>query len=232
MTKVSEVYKKLFHYTTWDGLIGILDSKNMWATNYKSLNDYSEINLFRDKLVSLVLPYSNEIVKKLLKKFPKSINGINKKGGIEKVIRHEAELLVDAHYSALGDDIYILSFCGEHSSDAINENGLLSQWRGYGSGGGAAIIFDTEKLEKILDQESIRYEYSAMYIADVVYSDDEKNLMRKYQKILPSLQMLLKIFLTLIHFSIGTMLMPQKLIILLLGALVDINIMVLVKKTR
>jgi hypothetical protein len=69
---------------------------------------------------------------------------------------------------------------------------LLSQWRGYGSGGGAAIIFDTEKLEKILDQESIRYEYSAMYIADVVYSDDEKKLMRKYQKILPSLQMLLK----------------------------------------
>jgi len=50
---------------------------------------------------------------------------------------------------------------------------LLSQWRGYGIGGGAALIFDTEKLEEILAKESISYQYSAVLLADLIYSDDE-----------------------------------------------------------
>jgi hypothetical protein len=101
---------------------------------------------------------------------------VEEKGGVESVIHHEAEVLVNAQYSALGDDIYILSFCGQHSNQSINDNGLLSQWRGYGSGGGAAVVFDTEILEEIMDMESSRFEYSAMYLADVVYSGDEQIL--------------------------------------------------------
>ncbi len=178
MLKASEEYKKLYHYTTWEGLLGILESQSLWATNYRFVNDYSEIVLFRDKLISLVHPYASETVKKIIQQFPHIKDMVNEKGGIEKVIRHEAKVLVDAQYSALEDvvEIYILSFCGQHSNRNINDNGLLSQWRGYGRGGGAAPVFNTKKLEEVIDLESSRFEYAAIYSADIVYSDDERKL--------------------------------------------------------
>jgi hypothetical protein len=174
MPKVSDAYNKLYHYTTWEGLIGILDSQSLWATNYRFVNDCSELVLFRDKLISVVHPYASETVKMIIHQFPHVNDIVNEKGGIEEVIHHEAKALVDAQYSALGNEIYILSFCGQHSSRKINDNGLLSQWRGYGSGGGAAVVFDTKKLEEILDFETSRFEYSVIYLADIVYSDDDR----------------------------------------------------------
>ena len=60
MQKVSEEYRKLYHYTTWEGLLGILQTQTLWATHYRFLNDYSELVLIRDKLIDSVVP----IVKK------------------------------------------------------------------------------------------------------------------------------------------------------------------------
>jgi len=182
MPKVSEEYKKLYHYTTWEGLLGILDSQSLWATNYRFVNDNSEIVLFRDKLISLVHSYASETVKKIIRQFPHVKDMVNEKGGIEEVIRHEGRVLVDAQYSALGDEIYILSFCGQHPNRNINDNGLLSQWRGYGSGGGAAIVFDTKKLEEMLDTETSRFEYGAVYLADIVYSDDDRKFREDFSQ--------------------------------------------------
>lgn len=176
MQKTSEVYKKLYHYTTWEGLQGILDTQTLWATNYKFLNDYSEIILFRDKLISLIRPHVHDAYKKLIIHSPQVEQKINDCGGIDQVVQHDAEVVVDAQYNALGNEIYILSFCGQHDNPKINNNGLLSQWRGYGAGGGAVLVFDTIKLEKTLELEAKRFEYGVGLIADLVYSDDEKKL--------------------------------------------------------
>jgi Protein of unknown function (DUF2971) len=176
MEKTSDVYEKIYHYTTWDGLLGILKTQTLWTTHYRFLNDYSEIVLFRDKLVSLILPYVREAYEKLVKQSPNIGQQINQEGGLDRVVQHDAEVVVDAQYRATGDEIYILSFCGQHKTLHINNNGLLSQWRGYGSGGGFALVFDTRKLEGILDEEAKRYEYSAMHLADLIYSDDEERL--------------------------------------------------------
>ena len=176
MQKTSEVYKKLYHYTTWEGLRGILDTQTLWATNYKFLNDYSELILFKDKLVSLIHPYVLKGFEKLIKQSPSVKQKIYKEGGLKKVVQHDAKVLVDAQYNALGDEIYILSFCGQPENSNIANNGLLSQWRSYGTGGGAALVFDTKKLEEILEIEAIRFEYSAVLMADIIYSDDEQKL--------------------------------------------------------
>jgi hypothetical protein len=52
----------------------------------------------------------------------------------------------------------------------------LSQWRGYGAGGGLALVFNTQKLEEILAIEAERFEYSTMHVSDLIYSDDEDRL--------------------------------------------------------
>lgn len=134
MQKISEVYETLYHYTTWDGLLGILKTQSLWATHYKFLNDYSEIVLFRDKLISLLIPYVRERYEELVKDTPRNKQEINRIGGMDHVIQHDTEVVVNSQYKATGDEIYILSFCGQHKNPHINNNGLLSQWRGYGTG--------------------------------------------------------------------------------------------------
>jgi hypothetical protein len=176
MQKTSEIYKKLYHYTTWEGLKGILQTQSLWATNYRFLNDYSEVVLFRNKLVSLILPVVQKGYEQLIAQKPSLKVKIQKKGGLKRIVQHDAEALIDAQYSALGTEIYILSFCGEPEKQSVADNGLLSQWRAYGAGGGAALVFDTENLEEMLAKEAIRYEYSAVLLADLIYSDDEQKL--------------------------------------------------------
>ena len=49
----------------------------------------------------------------------------------------------------------------------------MSQWRGYGAGGGFALVFNTQKLEEMMEIEAKRFEYSAGHLSDLIYSDDE-----------------------------------------------------------
>ena len=62
MEKVSEVYKNLYHYTSWAGLQGILASQSMWASNIRYLNDQSELLLAREPIHRLLLPKINSII--------------------------------------------------------------------------------------------------------------------------------------------------------------------------
>lgn len=176
MKKVSEIYENLYHYTTWDGLLGILKSQKLWATHCRFLNDFSEIVLFRERLVNLMLPYVQQSYDQLLQDSPHVEEKIKQEGGLGQVIRHDTEVVVDGQYKATGEEIYILSFCGEHKNHHVNRNGLLSQWRGYGAGGGFAIVLNTQKLEEILEKEAQRYEYNTILLADLVYSNDEEKL--------------------------------------------------------
>jgi hypothetical protein len=41
---MNETEKTLYHYTSLEGLLGIIESKSIWATNVLYLNDASELN--------------------------------------------------------------------------------------------------------------------------------------------------------------------------------------------
>lgn len=180
--KTSEVYEKLYHYTNWDGLLGILKNQSLWATNYKYLNDYSEIVLFRDKLITLLIPIVREKFETHIARNPNALQEINNQGGINKLIKHDTEVVVDSLYKATGNNIFITSFCGQHEDPLIHLNGLLSQWRGYGEGGGFAIVIDSKELEKLLAIEARKFQYHAMHLSDIVYSNDDKRLMEELHK--------------------------------------------------
>jgi hypothetical protein len=177
MKKTSEVYPRLYHYTTLQGLQGILKNQCIWATHYKFLNDCEEIIAFRPKLTEFLYPLSVNAIKEIIPKYPRALKIISAKGGLEAVARHETETYVDAAYSALseiGDGFYIASFCGTHDDCYLNDNGLLSQWRAYGRDGGFSIEFRTHDLEEMLHSEIKDFHYNSLLLADVVYSDDEE----------------------------------------------------------
>ena len=39
------VHPELHHYTTYDGLKGIFETRTLWATHYSHLNDSSELRV-------------------------------------------------------------------------------------------------------------------------------------------------------------------------------------------
>jgi hypothetical protein len=49
------------------------------------------------------------------------------------------------------------------------KNGLLSQWRGYGTNGAFALVFDTARLEAIMKKEFEKYTYINANLLDVIY---------------------------------------------------------------
>lgn len=173
MPKTSEVYSKLYHYTNWEGLQGILKSQSLWATNYQYLNDYTEITLFEEKLIDQAHPHVKQAYEKIIEENPQIKREIIAYGGLEKIIEHDVKGLVKSLYRATGNGIYITSFCGPHKDEKINSNGLLSQWRGYGQDGGVAVVFDTKKLEEIINLEAQLFQYNSIILADLIYSDDD-----------------------------------------------------------
>jgi hypothetical protein len=169
-TPVSQQYTELLHYTTLNGLRGILSSGCLWATDASCLNDSSEITHFFDvRLRSLVIEEANNRANELAR-IPQNLAIIVKDGGFEKVVSMET----DAWQSSLRNATlamnrpFVLSFSGP--SDArVQHSGLLSQWRGYGGDGGYALVLDTQQLEAMLAAEAQAHHYMHVQMGDIYY---------------------------------------------------------------
>lgn len=116
--------KWFFHYTTAQGLFGILEEKKIWATDANYMNDYEEI---RKGIVYAQLWFGQNQQK------------INNKMGVEhtNIIKMN---LQDEPWRQSGQRMFICSFSTEEDS--------LSQWRGYGGKVGYALGFHQDYLKK------------------------------------------------------------------------------------
>jgi hypothetical protein len=111
---------ELFHYTSADGLCGIIDSGTIWLTNAAYVNDENE------------LAYPVRLARQVVQSFNAS----------EFTDRHVAFLgwvssLIEAH--TMYKTWYIASFTTEGNS--------LSQWRAYCPIGGYSVGFDARRLK-------------------------------------------------------------------------------------
>jgi Protein of unknown function (DUF2971) len=111
----------LYHYTDAAGLLGMLKTRHLWATNSRFMNDPTEM----DFAARIVL----ETAEDQAVNYPTVL--------FNRVMREIKDFL--KIYSPEQNDEYVSCFC---------ENGdLLSQWRGYGAlGGGYALGFDSQYI--------------------------------------------------------------------------------------
>jgi Protein of unknown function (DUF2971) len=115
----------LYHYTAADGLLGMLQSHQIWTTNVRFMNDRSELD-YGINLVCRVFE-EDEFVGKLP---PQDRSAFAKKKANIRLMLDDAEKNT-THFA--------ISFCEKEN--------LLSQWRGYGqSGSGFALGFQTDRL--------------------------------------------------------------------------------------
>src|SRR5438874_3192618 len=156
----------VFHYTDIDGLVGILSSKSLFATHYNYLNDLNKGEIIRDLIIPILeVDFTQFTQKGLLKA------NIYERYGTS-VHRMLAEIIYDAMRETTNNvsPFFLSSFC-EHSRESNSyKNGLLSQWRGYGSAAGFAIEFDKEQLVKIIELEFKVRAYASISSGMVRYS--------------------------------------------------------------
>jgi hypothetical protein len=120
----------LYHYTSADGLIGILTSKSIWLTDLRYMNDLSE------------LQYSRELVGRRLAARAETTSLIE----LQREFIRRVSTSFDPF--SLGNSVFSASFC--------EDGNLLSQWRAYrGRGGGYAIGFDFFHLLRLLSRPCV-----------------------------------------------------------------------------
>jgi hypothetical protein len=115
---------KLYHYTSQQGLLGILKSNTLWATEIRYLNDASEYI------------YGTDLIKSIITERSSKAKGDEKE--FFDILDETADVLSEFHF-------FVVS---------LSEKGdLLSQWRGYThDGNGFSVGFDFVGLEKVADQ--------------------------------------------------------------------------------
>lgn len=155
----------LYHYTTANGLLGIIQSKQIWSTAHYCSNDESELSWGKDVLTPILRSKTHQMIKEedpMVNVFRlRGVNIINYADKFEQRIRNYA-----LHVLC----VYITCFYKPVSKEDFL-HGLLSQWRGYGEDGGYALQFSRKKLEEQISQISkdkeLNYE-----LQDVHYSTE------------------------------------------------------------
>ncbi len=146
--------KSLFHYTTQNGLLGIIKSKKLWLSDNRYLNDMTEYNY----VIDLV---KGELKKRVYEKFKKFLETMD--GGFDTLL----ENIKEKH------PIFVCSF---------SERGdRLSQWRGYcPNGGGFSIGFDKAHIVKLRKKYKKNKKFN--FVRCVYKKNSQQEIIRKYLK--------------------------------------------------
>lgn len=169
---VSEAYESLWHYTTAQGLLGIIQNQELWATSIRFTNDAREFLGFFDRNLGRLV---GDGVREGIHHHEATDDGrrrIQEQGGAAAVQEKIADHLSSAIRSAtLKLEPFITSFCG--ATTKTSDDGLLSQWRGYGHDGGYALVFDTKGLQRLLGEEQEHWMIAHGHWGDVDYCVDD-----------------------------------------------------------
>ena len=150
-------YKILYHYTNVKGLMGILDSQCLWATDFRYTNDLSEIR------------YAKGIMKKVAMAY----------GDLKGDIGKNLDIILEMF---LGDTKDILLFLFSVCDDGGDR---LSQWRGYGSeGGGYSIGLSCRELDKLKIQDMKKHYYDFIDFDKVFYGEMPQEFKDEFHEML------------------------------------------------
>jgi len=153
-------HPELHHYTDFGGLQGIFKNRTLWAANYRQLNDAKETAILERPLVEALTSRFRTLVEARQRTTKEVRKAVEESGGdLDKISADLARDLVKSFYETVARaaaplDFYVACFCTHAKDDYARENGLLSQWRGYGGpDGGYCIVFDTAAIILLLQKE-------------------------------------------------------------------------------
>jgi len=142
----------IFHYTTAAGLLGIVRSNRLWASDLLYMNDSTEVEYGRQLIIDVAAEVAGEAKCPMAQMLCKSISTVLYPVGM------------------VGGGFYAACFC--------EEGDLLSQWRGYSGGvGGYALGFRVRDLQHVRASTPERQ----FVLRPVVYDPtQQRDLIRKF----------------------------------------------------
>ena len=159
----------IFHYTNADGLHGILSNGEIWGTAYFTTNDASELNAGKGVLTDIFI----ERTKQLYFENHPCVSLYQRRGlNIFELAGKFENLLFEGCTDTR--QIYITCFCRTDSEPEF-QNGLLSQWRGYGSSSGYALQFSRSKLTEWIGEIHQNGGQCTYSLDDVHYTFDNEH---------------------------------------------------------
>lgn len=195
--KLDEEHKELIHYTSASGLCGIVTSKNLWASHTSFLNDAEEVEGFFNRVFPVILrpEFEKHVAESQDLAACVQTAGQLRMNLFDLLLGKIVKWFRDAELNA--QDHYVASFCAA-KDEWISQNGLLSQWHGYGVNGGYSIVFDSATLDSMLTAEGDIYYEERLLWTDVQYDMAELSEVED-QQVLEHIQKVKKgayIFLT------------------------------------
>jgi hypothetical protein len=149
--------KILFHYTTINGLKGILENRTLWLGHAACFKDASEIKYGRNLLINIV---QNTIHRESRKDIQDLLQNI--------ILHAEAFTSNSIHHP------FICCFC--------ESSNLLSQWREYaGRGGGYCLGFEFTSATRIASSLENKGDEKRPFLRKVIYDEKlQRELIQKY----------------------------------------------------
>jgi len=156
----------LSHYTSRQGLEGILSSQALWATNFLFVNDSSEFFYGWNALVEAAAQMTVDLIpaeKRGPELDPRAI-----------VMKGEALMRQQCLSSDGYGELYVTSFARGATNDQ-DERGLLTLWDRYGSHQGYCLQFRIEDIRHMIELDSSKASYEYIGLSEVVYGIDHNN---------------------------------------------------------
>jgi Protein of unknown function (DUF2971) len=165
----------IFHYTDARGLIGIIESDGIFATDYRYLNDSSEGGEIRNLLLPILEAETGKITARLVEEKLLSADFYRQHGEQGHLLQAEGMYRAFTRAANNVSPVFVTSFCRHDEGTEVFEHGLLSQWRGYGAGGGFAIEFDEDGVDNLAKLETEKYAVVGFKTEDVLYDQFERS---------------------------------------------------------
>ncbi len=192
----------LYHYTSTEGLYGILANQQLWLTHAGYLNDTEEFIYGLGVIMEEVQTYQSEVNARILAG----------ESGLSELIRYidgalnsfDFDSLINSDHALAGgmskdEKLLLVSTFQDRITPFVSclstERDQLSQWRGYARGG-YAIRFDAEALQstmRLLDRDGSGIESGPnLRMAKVLYAaedfrDEVRDVVRSTINSLPEL---------------------------------------------
>ena len=217
----NEEIESVFHYTTAEGLQGILISQTLWATDFRHLNDLKELNQAESIICSIIKPVMAKTIEPIRQANPeRESKAIALFGSYENSINYETRNLFESLFDALKKYVFVLSLCVHNHDDFTFDNGILSMWRAYGQQNAYAIELDFDTLGNHFRDECRAFEYTIPIIGGVVYDHGLKHTLEEFDENLKPLTSLVEKMLQAMRD--GTELPKERVTVEEFSALVDI----------
>lgn len=174
--------KLCHHYTTEQGLFGIVRSQALHAIDFIALKDKTEF-------VYTLSAIFEEVITQMLPQIPEDIR--DKIKGVEHI-----HSLIPKYINALRKHVeesdgygslYVTSFArGKNENE--DEIGIPHLWQNYAKNDGFCLQFSRERINRLITHEKERHSYSCIDLVEVKYGIDRQSSDFKYLVAQMSLQ--------------------------------------------